>query len=85
VDTPFAGNVALRGMSSMTGRCPYRVFMDGLLVVSDPFRGDQEWVRELVRPAEVEGIEVYTRPSQVPVQYGGAQGGCGVILIWTRR
>jgi TonB-dependent Receptor Plug Domain len=79
------GHLRLRGVSSMTGVCSYRVFLDGLLVVTKPYGEDAEWVRELVRPDDVEGIEVYARPSEVPIQYSGAQGACGVILIWTRR
>jgi hypothetical protein len=34
---------------------------------------------------DVEAIEVYRRPSEIPVQYGGPTRGCGVILIWMRR
>ena len=72
-------------MSSLRGDCPYRVFLDGVLVVSDAFKDDANWARDLVRPDDVEAIEVYSRPSEIPVQYGGAQGGCGVVLLWTKR
>lgn len=33
----------------------------------------------------IEAIEVYTGPSQVPIQYTRTSDTCGVVLIWTRR
>jgi hypothetical protein len=40
----------------------------------------------LVRPNEVQGVEVYNSTAGVPAEYGGAAGGdCGVVLVWTKR
>lgn len=33
---------------------------------------------------DIEGIEVYTGPSDVPGEFAGRTAGCGVIVIWTR-
>lgn len=33
---------------------------------------------------DIDGIEVYTGPSDVPGEFGGRSAGCGVIVIWTR-
>lgn len=33
---------------------------------------------------DIEGIEVYTGPSDVPGEFAGRNAGCGVIVIWTR-
>jgi len=33
---------------------------------------------------DVQGIEVYTGPSDVPGEYAGRNAGCGVIVIWTK-
>lgn len=63
--------VRLRGMSSFKGECPYRVYLDGVLVVTEPYREDALWARELVPIQAIEGMEVYARPSQVPIQWGG--------------
>lgn len=39
----------------------------------------------LVHPLELEGIEIYSGPSQVPAVFGGSTALCGVIALWTRR
>ena len=33
---------------------------------------------------DIEAMEVYTGPSDVPGEYAGTNAGCGVIVIWTR-
>ncbi len=33
---------------------------------------------------DVEGVEVYTGPSEVPGEFAGRNAGCGVIVVWTR-
>jgi hypothetical protein len=33
---------------------------------------------------DIEGIEVYTGPTDVPGEFAGRNAGCGVIVIWTR-
>jgi len=33
----------------------------------------------------LEAVEVYRSAAQVPPEYGGATGGCGVILLWSRQ
>lgn len=39
---------------------------------------------ELVSPEDIEGLEVYTGPAGLPVQYRDRNVDCGVVLIWTR-
>jgi hypothetical protein len=38
---------------------------------------------ELVDRYSISAIEVYRGPAELPVQYGGAESACGVLLIWT--
>ena len=45
---------------------------------SDPNFGPTVAVRD------IEAIEVYTGPADVPGEYAGRNAGCGVIVIWTR-
>jgi Carboxypeptidase regulatory-like domain/TonB-dependent Receptor Plug Domain len=33
---------------------------------------------------DIEGMEVYTGPADVPGEYAGRNAGCGVIVIWSR-
>jgi len=62
--------------------CFPRVFLDGMLwswgeqVPTD--------IDRLLHPDEVEAIEVYTSPMEVPGQFGGLGARCGVIAVWSR-
>ena len=76
--------VVLRGgMATRLSRnphCPPRVFLDGALV-----QAFGEWYDlDLIQRNELEAIEVYRSPAQLPAQYGGAESRCGVILLWRR-
>ncbi len=63
-----------------------RIWVDGFLIDTQDM-GEMELyaLSQVVQPEDVYAIEVYRSPSQVPVEYGGAQSGCGVVLIWTIR
>lgn len=56
--------------------CGPAYFMDGQ--PTDPS------VLFLTLPSDVEGIEVYSGPSETPIELEGYRSGCGVIAIWTR-
>ena len=60
--------------------CAYEVFLDGQ-PLPVPTNLDN-----LPRPADLAGIEVYSGPATVPLQYkrAGGRASCGVILVWTR-
>ncbi|NNM03733.1 MAG: hypothetical protein HKO65_01420 [Gemmatimonadetes bacterium] len=34
--------------------------------------------------SQIAAVEAYTRASAIPLQYGGSNGSCGVVLIWTK-
>jgi hypothetical protein len=70
--------VSSRGAASLTSAsCPLAVFLDGR-----PVPGDWS-VNTLVRPNDVEAVEVYTGAA-VPVGLS-TMNGCGAVVIWTRR
>ncbi len=74
------GNVVLRGMISGMGSCGSpTVYLDG--IVSSVGNEDLN----ILDPIDIEAIEVYRRPNEIPPQYGGPTRGCGVILLWTGR
>ena len=60
------------------GGCRPVVWVDGA-------RSSSTGTIDFVHPDDVEAIEVYRGPSQVPAQYSGAESACGVILVWTRH
>jgi hypothetical protein len=69
--------------SSIMGSCTPRVYLDGMLSgleLALDFNGINS-----VPVDAIEAIEVYRGPAEIPPQYGGAQGTCGVLLLWMRR
>ncbi len=64
--------------SSRGPTCTPRVFVDGVQANVDM------GLEGAVEVDQVAGIEVYSRPVQVPLQWGGSDSTCGVLLIWTR-
>jgi hypothetical protein len=38
----------------------------------------------LVDPLSLAGIEVYTRGTRAPPEYESLNGGCAVVLVWTK-
>ena len=67
-----------RGTLDLTSQCMPDVFLDGF-VVHDGARV----VGDMVRPADIVGIEVYMTSATTPVEF--MKGPCGAVLIWTRR
>ncbi|AHG91766.1 TonB-dependent receptor plug [Gemmatirosa kalamazoonensis] len=66
------GNV-IRGR----GRCTPTVYLDGM-----PIQDGANDIDQLVPAADVMAVEVY-RGIVAPVEYAG--GGCGTVLLWTKR
>ncbi len=66
------------------GDCPVQIFLDGMLATRDVAGGDVT-VDDLVRPQEVEAIEIFKGLATVPAEFLNPQSRCGVIAIWTKR
>jgi hypothetical protein len=90
--TQLIGNRLLNRRDRPLMDCPFQFFLDGILV------NTPDVYSQLPHPEELEGIEVYSGASTIPLQYkpvgdgGGTRsvslsGGasCGVVLLWTRR
>lgn len=63
-------------------RCYPHVFLDGVREVgggSTPVN-----VSMVVRPDDIQGVEVYSGSAGIPSQFSGLYGSCGVIVLWTR-
>lgn len=61
--------------------CAPEVFLDGTPLGPTPLDFDA------IAPSSVEGIEVYSGPGTVPVEFARPFGrtACGTIILWTRR
>ena len=73
----FDNKVRMRG-----SRCSPLVFLDGLGLFAAEFDLDA------VDPYTFEGIEVYSGPASVPIEFQGNQrqsSSCGTIVLWSRR
>jgi hypothetical protein len=61
--------------------CPPTVYVDGIIARLDPDVGFDDYVA-----GEIQALEVYSGPASVPGEFtGGADPGCGAVVIWTRR
>ena len=61
------------------GTCQPTIFVDGLQLPQAAGGS----LNDFLTPERIEGVEVYSSVSSVPVQFHS--GICGVILFWTRR
>jgi hypothetical protein len=60
------------------GSCPFQVWVDDVAMPTPTNLYD------LPSPKFLAGIEVYSGPATVPLQYKRHDSQCGVILIWTK-
>jgi hypothetical protein len=79
---PFAQvAVNMRGDASIIaipGPCPFQLFLDG--VPMPPGTN----LMNLPPPRDLAGIEIYSGPATIPLQYKYGTASCGVILFWTK-
>jgi hypothetical protein len=68
-----------RGCYIRMARAPMRCLPEYIIDERvDNFFGPHTPIRD------IEGIEVYVGPSELPGEFAGSNSGCGVIVIWTR-
>ncbi len=86
----YSGEMVLfRGSGpGQEGGCEPHIWIDGIRAIrgSDTIGGanGSESLNNRITPGEVIAIEVYRRPSSMPLQWGGVGTTCGAIVIWTR-
>jgi hypothetical protein len=61
--------------------CRPWVFLDGTRIIID----SSQDINSIVSPNQVEAMEVFIGPSEVPAEYAAGRGACGVVLIWTKH
>lgn len=64
--------------------CWPRVYLDGVLMHQGGY-GVPAFIDGLSKPMELAGIEVYRSPAEIPIQFGGPNSRCGVIVMWNKR
>ncbi|MEP6621767.1 MAG: carboxypeptidase regulatory-like domain-containing protein [bacterium] len=69
--------VLTRGLQNFDDPCLPAVYLDGMIIMDGASSLDN-----LIRPAEVGGVEVYVDPVTAPIQF--QHGSCGAIVIWTK-
>ena len=69
----------MRAAATLRGFCLPDVYLDGI-----PMPGADE-IDQFIQPYDIEAIEVYRSPSEVPARFTTASAACGVILLWSRR
>jgi hypothetical protein len=63
-----------------SAHCLPNLYVDG----SRMAYGGRTDINSVVTPGQIEAVELYSSAASVPLQYGGSNAACGVILIWTR-
>jgi len=79
-----------RSRDPVTGQfdCYMQIYLDGMPVGRGGKAGTNGVRPESTRLfelASLEAVEVYRSAAEVPPEFGGASGGCGVVLLWSRR
>jgi hypothetical protein len=72
-----SGEVSVRRNvhNSIQSGCSIQYYVDGV-----PYAG----ALNDFQPDDIEYMEVYPDGASIPIQFGGARGACGVIVLWTR-
>lgn len=84
-------NVWLSCDVGMGAGCLPSVILDGKVVrFGGPLAGAWDpallvTVDELLKPSNIEALEVYPDATHLPIQWGGFISPCGAIVAWTRR
>jgi hypothetical protein len=73
-------NYVVQSSRSLGNGCQVQWYLDG-----SPFDNSSNDLDQMIRPDDIEAIEVYKSASEVPVQFQGQNSSCGTILVWTKR
>lgn len=63
--------------------CAMEIRLDGSVIGGGGFSTPPDL--RLFGVSGLVAVEVYRSPAEVPMEYGGRNAACGVVLLWTRR
>ena len=63
--------------------CAFEIRLDGAVIGGGGFSTPPDLRSFGVN--NLAAVEIYQTPGEVPLEYGGRNAACGVILLWTRR
>lgn len=70
----------LRGANSAGSNiCPMQYYVDGMFMAPGTFSIDE------IVPVQIEAIEIFRGPSEIPARFRQRETGCGLVVIWTRE
>ncbi len=65
--------------------CWSSVFLDGMILYRSWSNAPPpDWSKDFY-VNELDAIEVYRSAAELPSEFGGTVGECGVIVLWSRR
>jgi carboxypeptidase family protein/TonB-dependent receptor-like protein len=73
-------NYVVQSSRSLGSGCQVQWYLDG-----SPYDNSSNDLDQMLRPDDIEAVEVYKSASEVPVQFQGHDAACGTILVWTKR
>lgn len=68
-----------RGNSAASNQCPMQYYVDGIFMSPGSFSVDD------ISPIQIEAVEIFRGPSEVPARFRQRETGCGLVVIWTRE
>lgn len=60
------------------GGCAFQIYLDGIRMPTPTN------LAQLPPPRDLAGIEIYSGPATIPLQYKSGNANCGVMLLWTK-
>jgi hypothetical protein len=76
------------GLRGLKPACYSTVILDNMVVYSEKAGrpGNQAlFMINEMSPDQLEGVEFYQGPAQIPDRYSGLDLSCGLLVLWTRR
>jgi hypothetical protein len=65
--------------SAASSVCAMQYYVDGMFMAPGTFTVDD------IVPVQIEAIEIFRGPSEIPARFRQRETGCGLVVIWTRE